>query len=305
MFSRRFLQRGVLGNARKALRQADRRFGEARALLQELKASLEKLEMAQWATVVLRRWSVVVDQLLGFERLYADVREWWGCIEEPVREDASLETDHMRICVVELEMPGNAMSLFWRQRNKVAAVLCGVHRKIVEADFDTIEAMLVDAGRQCDMLGAYLVDLRSAVEKYEAIEEAILQWRRSNGRVGGIDHSKGSVDSSTRPDSGFGSHSRSHSVESGVQFSMDVDGSHGRGDAPVCNRSKPDSSTSQQDAASECGTELEVTSREEVEHPMVTSMPRVALGRRGNKGTEVQKETTRVVKRDSGPVGGW
>ena len=84
---------------------------------------------------------------------------------------------------------------------------------------------------------------------------------------------------------------------------MDVDGSHGRGDGPLC---RPDSSSVQQDAASECDTELEVTSREEFQHTMATSFPpRVALGGCGNKGPNEQKETTRVVRGDSVPVGGW
>ena len=174
-----------------------------------LEESVEKLEMAQRATAVHRGWAIAIDTLLGFDALYADVREWWECIEEPVREEARLETDEIRICIVELETRSNAVSLFQQQRNKIAAALCAVHRQIVEADFEAIETMLVDAGRQCDLLGAYLVDLRSAVEKYEAIEEEVLRWRRTNGQVGGIDYSEESAHSSTRSDSGFGGHCRS------------------------------------------------------------------------------------------------
>jgi hypothetical protein len=152
----------------------------------------------------------------------------------------------------------------------------------------------------------YLADLRSAVEEYEAIEEQILQWRRTNGRVGGIDHSEDSATHSTALDSGFESRSTSHSSESGVQFSIDADGSHGRGDARICNLAMSDASTLQQDGASECDTELEVTSREELQQSMETvPVPRVVLGKREDKGENQQKESTRAVKKDSGPVGGW
>jgi hypothetical protein len=283
MFSRRFLHMGLIGNARKALRQADRRVKEARALFQELHVSLKKLEMAQRATVVHRRWSVVFNRLLRLDALYAEIREASECIEDPVREEASIDAKLMRLCIAEFESPNREITKFQKQQDMIAAALYTVHQKVTETDFDDIEVMLADAEQCCNNLEVYLADLRSAVEEYEAIEEQILQWRRTNGRVGGIDHSEDSATHSTALDSGFESRSTSHSSESGVQFSIDVDGSHGRGDAPVCNLAMSDAPTLQQDAASECDTELEVTSREEVEHPMATPMPRVALGGCGNK----------------------
>ena len=274
-------------------------------LFRELQASLEKLEMAERAKAVHRRWSAIFNKLLGFNLLYADVREWWDCIEDTVREEARIETNEMRLCIAEFEAPHNTILFFQRQRNNIAAALCSIHQKIVEVNLKAAELMLVDVERDCDLLGAYLFDLRSGFEEIEAIEEQILQGRRTNGQVGVIDWSQKSATTSRKSDSGLKCYSRSRSSDSSVQSLPNADGSNARGKEPVCNVASSDNTTLQQDAASNCGTELEVTSGEEFQDPTETSpVPRVMLGRSSDKGMK-DNETTSAVKKDSGRVGGW
>ena len=206
--SQGFLHFDMLSRARKALRQAGRNVEEAEVLFRELQASLEKLEMAERATAVHRRWSAIFNKLLGFNLLYADVQEWWECIEDAVREQARIETNEMRLCIAEFEAPRNTISFFQQQRNKIATALCSIHQKVVEVNLQAAEVLLVDVELDCDLLGAYLFDLRSGVEEFEAIEEQILQGRRTNGQVRGIDSPQKLAPTSSKSNSGFKCYSR-------------------------------------------------------------------------------------------------
>ena len=205
-----------LDAARQDLERTEVRMREARQVFEAIEASLLFLEKCHREFTIKTKCAALLDQLPKFNAEYDQILRQWQSIDLAIRTYAiGICMEAKQLCTAAFMPTRGVRPPFQSSKAALDRSVQIVFRSLLNANgnFNSTEASLVAANRECDSIQTYLLRLHTAVQEYKAAELRMrelgdeVEKAKSVDRVfdwlNDVELPKDRTQATSRPDSAF------------------------------------------------------------------------------------------------------